>query len=97
MTQATWNGFTRSFDSATEAQAWIDTLERLAENDYDAAERYAYGDENEGQDIIVVSDHVEIHPAAGGHAVVRDGAVHGTYESLDYAREVAQEIAGEEQ
>ncbi len=46
-------------------------------------------------DIIVISDHVEIHLGANGtgFAVVRDGSVYGTYDDLDYAREVADELA----
>lgn len=45
-------------------------------------------------DIICISEHVEIHPGArGGYSVVRDGAVYGTYDSLDYARAVAEQLS----
>ena len=49
-------------------------------------------------DIIIVSDHIEIHPTGQGRfAVVRDGAVYGGYDDLKQAREVAEELAGQGQ
>jgi hypothetical protein len=45
-------------------------------------------------DIIIVSDEVEIHPGArGGYSVVRRGSVYGTYASLTEARAVAKSLA----
>jgi hypothetical protein len=45
-------------------------------------------------DIIIIDEHIEIHPGAreGTYAVVRDGAVYGTYNDLDAARELAWEL-----
>jgi len=52
----------------------------------------------EKDDIIVISDHIEIHPTGlkPWHAVVRDGQVYGTYEDLQLARSVAEELAEKE-
>jgi hypothetical protein len=45
-------------------------------------------------DIIIVTDHIEIHPgASSGFSVVRDGSVYGTYSSLDDARQIADDLA----
>jgi len=46
-------------------------------------------------DIIVVSDHIEIHPTRSGGkwAVVRDGSVYGTYPDLQQAKELAEDLA----
>jgi len=45
-------------------------------------------------DIIIVSDEVEIHPGRhGGYSVVRDGSVYGTYATLRDARALAKELA----
>lgn len=47
-------------------------------------------------DIIIVTDSIEIHPAATGDdwSVVRDGRVYGTYTTLAEARQVAKALAG---
>ena len=49
-------------------------------------------------EIIVVSDHIEIHPTEnGGHyAVVRDGSVYGIYVDLEFAQDMANELAENE-
>ncbi len=49
-------------------------------------------------DIIIVTDHIEIHPGSrGGFAVVRDGSVYGTYQSLEQAQELADDLADDEE
>lgn len=48
-------------------------------------------------DIIIVTDHIEIHPGAGPDwAVVRDGSTYGTYETIEIARGVAGGLAEDE-
>ena len=47
-------------------------------------------------EIVIISDHVEIHPAGKGYSVVRDGAVYGTYSDLPAARMLAEELAEDE-
>jgi hypothetical protein len=49
-------------------------------------------------DIIVISEHIEIHPGAhGGYAVVRDGAVYGTYPTAQVARTLAEALVETDQ
>ena len=47
-------------------------------------------------DIIIVSDHIEIHPSGDRYSVVRDGSVYTTCDSIDDARELADELALQE-
>lgn len=53
---------------------------------------------NDESDIIIVSDHVEIHPgrSEGDWLVVRDGAVYGGPYGLEFARGLADELARED-
>jgi hypothetical protein len=46
MITATWNGFTRYFDSAIAAEEWIAALESFDSVDADLAERVAFAGDN---------------------------------------------------
>lgn len=46
-------------------------------------------------DIITITDHIEIHPNAGNYSVVRSGLVHSAHTKLSDARRAAKELTRE--
>lgn len=47
--------------------------------------------------IVLVSDRVELHPSGRDWAVVRNGAVYGTYDTQEYALAVATDLVPEDE